>query len=86
MTLAFVFAAEWRQFVWVGEVACGGYFLHYLPHFLSDTPFFLHHYLPAYVFSLVLLSFLCQHLYALIWSVTPLFMFDSNISTSLYGQ
>lgn len=60
--------AEWHQFVWVGEVGCGGYFLHYLPHFLSDAPFFLHHYLPAYVFSLILLAFLIQHVYALVWS------------------
>ena len=73
-----VFAAEWQQFVWVGEVLCGGYFLHYFPHFLSDSPFFLHHYLPAHIFSLLLVAFLARHFYILVRSV-QLFIFFCHI-------
>lgn len=40
-----------------------GYWLHYLPYFFLDRTLFLHHYLPAYVFKILLLAFVIEHVY-----------------------
>ncbi|XP_050670281.1 LOW QUALITY PROTEIN: protein O-mannosyltransferase 1 [Leptidea sinapis] len=40
-----------------------GYWLHYLPYFFVDRTLFLHHYLPAYMFKILLLSFVIDHIY-----------------------
>ncbi|KAJ2953784.1 hypothetical protein O0L34_g1411 [Tuta absoluta] len=40
-----------------------GYWLHYLPYFFMDRTLFLHHYLPAYIFKILLLCYVIDHLY-----------------------
>ena len=46
--------AEFQQFCGAGEVLLTGYLIHYLPFFFYDRTLFLHHYLPAYHFKLML--------------------------------
>lgn len=46
-----------------GSVLFLGYWLHYLPYFFLDRTLFLHHYLPAYVFKILLLAYVIDHVY-----------------------
>ncbi|KAL5012461.1 hypothetical protein ScPMuIL_011012 [Solemya velum] len=57
---------EWNHFIFVGELLIGGYFLHYLPFFLTERTLFLHHYLPCVVFKVLALSALVDHLYIIL--------------------
>jgi len=52
-----------EQLCSAGLVLGGGYLLHYLPYFLVDRTLFLHHYLPAYVFKVLLLAALIDHVH-----------------------
>ncbi|KAF9804116.1 hypothetical protein SFRURICE_020544 [Spodoptera frugiperda] len=45
-----------------------GYWIHYLPYFFMDRTLFLHHYLPAYTFKILLLSFVIDHMYFILQS------------------
>ncbi len=49
------------SFVRAGEVLLAGFLFHYVPFFFYDRTLFLHHYLPAYVFKLMLLAFVFGH-------------------------
>lgn len=53
---------EWQHFVFVGELAVGGYLLHYLPFLAVDRTLFVHHYLPAVAFKILALAALLDHL------------------------
>lgn len=53
--------AEWNHFVFVGQLLLGGYFLHYLPHFVTDRTMFLHQYLPAFFFKVITCAALFDH-------------------------
>ena len=57
---------EWSQFLSIGEVLLAGYIIHYVPFFLMDRTLFLHHYLPACVFKVLLLSASVEHIYILL--------------------
>ena len=46
----------WQQLVQVGEVLFVGYLVHYVPYLLTQRTLFLYHYLPALLFSLLLLA------------------------------
>jgi len=46
----------WQQFVQVAELLLIGYLVHYAPYLLMQRTLFLYHYLPALVFSLLLLA------------------------------
>jgi dolichyl-phosphate-mannose-protein mannosyltransferase len=50
----------------VGEVLFGGYVFHYLPFFFADRTLFLHHYLPAYIFKVMLCAFVVYHVHYLV--------------------
>ncbi|XP_061707440.1 protein O-mannosyltransferase 1 [Cydia pomonella] len=54
-------AAE--RFAAAGHVLFLGYWLHYLPYFFVDRTLFLHHYLPAYMFKILLLAYVIEHVY-----------------------
>lgn len=54
---------SWNQFCKCGEVLFGGYLLHYLPYFFIERTLFLHNYLPALVFKIMLLCFIVEHLH-----------------------
>ena len=59
----------WAQFAEDGELLFAGYLLHYVPYFLCDATLFLHNYLPALYFKLLLLAVFVEHLYRLLWLV-----------------
>lgn len=60
---------EWKRFVVFGEVLLVGYLLHYLPYFFVERTLFLHHYLPAFVFKVLMTSAVIDHLHYLIGQV-----------------
>lgn len=53
--------AEWQRFLIAGDTFFVGYLMHYLPYFFVDRTLFLHNYLPAFVFKLLLLCFVIEH-------------------------
>jgi len=46
----------WQQFVDVGQLLFVGYLVHYVPYLLVQRTLFLYHYLPALLFSILLLA------------------------------
>ncbi|KAF0306413.1 Protein O-mannosyltransferase 1 [Amphibalanus amphitrite] len=54
--------AEWSKMCTVCRTVLGGFACHYLPYFVIDHTFFLHHYLPAYVFAVMLAACTVDHL------------------------
>ena len=60
-------AAEWQHYVFLGEVLVGGYLLHFLPYMSAERTLFLHHYLPAVVFKILVLAALLDHMVAQHW-------------------
>lgn len=52
-----------QKFYDAGCILFLGYWLHYLPYFFMDRTLFLHHYLPAYIFKILLLSYIVEHIY-----------------------
>lgn len=63
---------EWSHFVFVGQLLVGGYLLHYLPYYSADRTLFLHHYLPAVPFKVLVLAALLDHLATQQWRCIPL--------------
>lgn len=55
----------WNQFRTTGEIIVLGYLFHFVPYFFVDHTLFLHHYLPALVFKLLLTASLVEHLFYL---------------------
>ncbi|XP_068148459.1 protein O-mannosyltransferase 1 isoform X2 [Drosophila tropicalis] len=53
---------EWERFILAGDTFFVGYLMHYLPYFFVDRTLFLHNYLPAFVFKLLLLCYVLEHL------------------------
>merc|ERR1712012_749285 len=61
---------EFQKFCQAGEVLLVGYLLHYLPFFFYDRTLFLHHYLPAYLFKLMLSGYFVSHIHYLLSKFT----------------
>ena len=61
-----IFSETFQHFVEVGEVLLAGYLFHFLPFFFYDRTLFLHHYLLAYIFKLMLTAFIFSHVYELL--------------------
>ena len=94
------FPESWQHFITVGEVLYGGYIFHFIPFFFYDRTLFVHHYLPAYIYKIMLTSFLISHIYEnakniralrilmlifmLIWSIGSVKIFHEFSSLS-YG-
>ncbi|UYV78219.1 POMT1 [Cordylochernes scorpioides] len=57
-----VCAEAWEKFWYSGLVTLGGFSLFLVPNFLTDRTLFLHHYLPSYLFKVLLLCSLLHHL------------------------
>lgn len=57
---------EWQKFVNNAYVLLAGYFLHFLPFLFVERTLFLHHYLPAFIFKVLLTAATIDHLYYLI--------------------
>lgn len=58
----------WEQFVNTGEILLGGYLFHYVPFFFYDRTLFLHHYLPAYIYKIMLTAFIASHIQTVLTS------------------
>ncbi|EGI66055.1 PREDICTED: protein O-mannosyltransferase 1 isoform X1 [Acromyrmex echinatior] len=67
---------EWEKFVNNAYVLLAGYLLHFLPFLFVERTLFLHHYLPAFIFKVLLTAATIDHLYYLIsthrsaWSIS----------------
>lgn len=57
---------EWNRFLNTGGILLSGYFLHFLPFIFVERTLFLHHYLPAFVFKVLLTAAVMDHIYYLI--------------------
>lgn len=55
--------AAWEKFQLIGEIFLTGYLTHYLPYFFVERSLFLHHYLPAFTFKVLLMAALIEHIY-----------------------
>ncbi|KAG8176363.1 hypothetical protein JTE90_020761 [Oedothorax gibbosus] len=64
----------WNKFCISGKVCLFGYILHFIPYFFVDRTLFLHHYLPAYFFKLLLLVTLVEHMSFLVCLVSNCFL------------
>nr|CAG4651592.1 EOG090X015P [Triops cancriformis] len=53
--------SAWRQYVAAAEVLFAGYVFHFAPYFFVDHTLFLHHYLPALAFQLLLMAAFVHH-------------------------
>ena len=63
---------EWNRFSNSGSMLLAGYLLHFLPFVFVERTLFLHHYLPAFIFKLLLMAATIEHLYYLIGYVWKL--------------
>lgn len=62
----------WEKFQLIGEVFFAGYLFHFLPYFFVERTLFLHHYLPAFTFKVLLMAALIEHLYVVLKDVIRL--------------
>ncbi|KAK0158158.1 hypothetical protein PV328_009197 [Microctonus aethiopoides] len=62
---------EWNRFTLIGKVFLAGYALHFLPFIFVERTLFLHHYLPAFVFKIMLTAATIDHLYYLVITYSP---------------
>eukprot|EP00794_Sanderia_malayensis_P015859 gene15859-17457_t len=56
-------AGQWQLYIFIGFLIIGGYFLHYFPFFIMERTLFVHHYLPALTFQLLLIPLLSDHIH-----------------------
>lgn len=63
---------QWEKYQLIGVVFLSGYLFNYLPYFFVEKSLFLHHYLPAFVFKVLLMAALIEHIYILIKDVLKL--------------
>lgn len=94
------FTDAWNRFVNFGEVLLGGYLFHYIPFYFYDRTLFVHHYLPAYMFKIMLTSALfahvleimtCKYIKLVLYSLVFLWMscvlkIFSQFSTLSFGE
>ncbi|XP_046845716.1 protein O-mannosyl-transferase 1-like [Xenia sp. Carnegie-2017] len=74
----------WQKFVFCGCLLLGGYFLHYLPFFPAEQTLFIHQYLPALLFNILLLPSLAQHVLDNL-SFIPYLRTASYVIITIYG-
>jgi len=53
---------EWSRMCSVCQIILVGFLFNYLPYFVIDHTFFLHHYMPAYIFALMTIACVVDHL------------------------
>lgn len=69
---------SWNKFLLIGEVFLTGYLFHYIPYFFVERTLFLHHYLPAFTFKVLLMTALLEHLHYLLKYILKL-RFIANV-------
>lgn len=52
----------WEKYRFRGEIFLVGYLIHYLPFYFVERTLFLHSYLPAYIYKILLLCCVIDHL------------------------
>ncbi|XP_050453937.1 protein O-mannosyltransferase 1 [Cataglyphis hispanica] len=62
---------EWEKFINNAYILLTGYLLHFLPFLFVERTLFLHHYLPAFIFKVLLTAATIDHMYYLIGSHRP---------------
>merc|ERR1712018_378483 len=67
---------EFASFCTAGEVLLTGFLLHYLPFFFYDRTLFIHHYLPAYIFKIML----CASFLSRVIAARPLRLLCTSIT------
>ncbi|KYQ57674.1 Protein O-mannosyltransferase 1 [Trachymyrmex zeteki] len=72
---------EWKKFVNNAYVLLAGYLLHFLPFLFVERTLFLHHYLPAFIFKILLMAATIDHLYYLISTHRPAWSISLYIIT-----
>ncbi|XP_043238855.1 protein O-mannosyltransferase 1-like [Amphibalanus amphitrite] len=60
---------EWDKMCDLGLIVLLGFALNYLPYFIIDHTFFLHHYLPAYIFAVLMSACIVDHVFVLLGRV-----------------
>lgn len=60
---------DWNQFLFAGEIFLTGYLIHYVPYFLLERTLFLHNYMPALMYKILLLCFVIEHIDIILTSV-----------------
>ncbi|KRT84609.1 hypothetical protein AMK59_2027 [Oryctes borbonicus] len=53
----------WNRYLLTGKVFLVGYLFHFLPYFFVERTLFLHNYLPAFTFKVLLMTSLIDHVY-----------------------
>lgn len=53
----------WERYVFCGEAVVVGYLLHFITFFPMERTLFIHHYLPALFYTIVLLPVMLQHVH-----------------------
>ncbi|XP_017784724.1 PREDICTED: protein O-mannosyltransferase 1 [Nicrophorus vespilloides] len=76
----------WNRFIFIGEIFFVGYLFHYLPYFFVERTLFLHHYLPAFVFKVLLMAALIEHILILLTDVLKikLLLYCASILLSIW--
>ncbi|KZT43999.1 glycosyltransferase family 39 protein [Sistotremastrum suecicum HHB10207 ss-3] len=54
---------EWDHFLYVGKIALFGWCFHYLPFLIMGRVTYVHHYLPALYFSVLMVAHLIDHFF-----------------------
>ena len=62
-----LFSDQWQQYMLAAELLLGGYLVNFLPYFTTERTLFLHHYFPALLFKILVLAFMVEHIYHLLW-------------------
>lgn len=70
---------KWKQFCACGNIFFVGYLIHFVPYFFVEKTMFLHNYLPALIFKMLLLCFVIEHIYYILK-----FILRSRILVILY--
>lgn len=70
---------DWDKFLNAGEIFFSGYLIHYLPYFFVERTMFLHNYFPAFLFKILLLCFIVEHVDVIIRKI-----FKSTLGLLVY--
>lgn len=63
-------AVEWTRFCRAGELFYAGYLLHFVPYLFVERTMFLHNYIPALVYKMLLLCCVVDHIGGLLQTAT----------------
>ena len=62
---------EWNMFVIGGYLLVGGYLINFLTYFPTSRLLFVHSYLPALLFKIILIPVLGNHFYSVLFTRFP---------------